>query len=109
MAGMNSGESGTLRMLAALWEKTKPTAMERVALLERTAEALDADKLDDDLRKDAVSAAHKLAGTLGMFGYPKGTELARSMEQMLEAGAGQSAGGQMRALCAELRAALDKH
>jgi len=110
MTVMKSGETGTLRMLAALWEKSKPTVMERVTLLERTAEALGAGKLDDTLRKDAVSAAHKLAGTLGMFGYPEGTELARSIEQMLEADTMPAdAAAKMQGWCAELRKALDKH
>jgi HPt (histidine-containing phosphotransfer) domain-containing protein len=33
---------------------------------------------------DAANVAHKLAGTLGMFGYPRGTDLARLIEEVLE-------------------------
>jgi HPt (histidine-containing phosphotransfer) domain-containing protein len=36
------------------------------------------------LRRDAEHEAHKLAGSLGMFGFPTGSELARELELMLE-------------------------
>jgi HPt (histidine-containing phosphotransfer) domain-containing protein len=105
---MDSGESGTLRMLAKLWEKTKPTVMERVELLERAAAALATGSLDEAQRHAAVGAAHKLAGTLGMFGYPEGTDAARAIEELLEGELASDAGARMGKLSAELRAALTK-
>ena len=34
--------------------------------------------------KDAIDIAHKFAGSLGMFGYPLGSQVARDLEQLLE-------------------------
>jgi HPt (histidine-containing phosphotransfer) domain-containing protein len=38
-------------------------------------------------RRAGADAAHKLAGILGTFGLPEGTDLARRIEVMLEAAA----------------------
>ena len=67
-------------LLAHLWQKNRPLMLERLALLERCA----ASPADLSLRKEAIMVAHKLAGSLGMFGFPKGSELARALEVGLE-------------------------
>lgn len=68
-------------MLAHLWEKNLPLMRERLATLDRAAKSPD----DPQLRKEAIALAHKLAGSLGMFGFPLGTDLARTLEEGLEA------------------------
>ncbi|WP_263359407.1 Hpt domain-containing protein [Acidicapsa ligni] len=70
-------------VLARMWTKFLPDIEARVATLEAAARALDAGSLPEDARDAAHAAAHKLAGTLGMFGLPRGTELARRAELLL--------------------------
>jgi len=75
----------TRKMLAALWERSLPVLRERCALLERAATAAQAGTLTLELRAEAMGIAHKLSGSLGMFGYPEGTDFARRIEEHLEA------------------------
>lgn len=68
-------------MLAGIWERSKKTITERIETL-REAQSLAAqNNLDEPARLRAVDAAHKLAGVLGTFGLPRGTELAREAEE----------------------------
>ena len=55
-------------------------------------------------RIEAQSAAHKLAGALGMYGYDEGTRISRQIEVLLDEGAPEPA--QLRALVADMRAAV---
>jgi len=75
----------TRKLLASLWERNLPLLRERCALLEQAVVAVRAGTLSQSHRDDAVAIAHKLAGSLGMFGYPEGTAAARRIEQRLEA------------------------
>jgi HPt (histidine-containing phosphotransfer) domain-containing protein len=75
----------TAQLLAVLWERNRPVVDERVAILESAINTLVATQmLAPEIQVDAANVAHKLAGTLGMFGYPRGTELARMIEEVLE-------------------------
>ena len=67
--------------LAAIWQRNRPQTLERLALLDRAAAAV---PLSPALQAEATVTAHKLAGTLGMFGFAQGTELARALELELE-------------------------
>lgn len=71
--------------LAAVWTKNLPQTRDRLDLLQRAADDLATSRtIDDDLRAEALSVAHKLAGSLGMFGMHDATEAARAIEQNLE-------------------------
>ncbi len=71
--------------LAAIWKKNLPQTRERLALLQRAAEELASTRtIDADLRSEATSVAHKMAGSFGMFGLHSATEAARAIEQTLE-------------------------
>jgi len=74
----------TRKLLAALWERSLPMMQERLAQLERAVASVRAGTLTPEQRREAIETAHKLAGSLGMFGYPDGTEFARHIEQHLE-------------------------
>src|SRR5882757_8421479 len=75
----------TAQLLAVLWERNRPVVEERLALLESAINTLVAtETLAPEIQVDAANVAHKLAGTLGMFGYPRGTDLARMIEEVLE-------------------------
>jgi HPt (histidine-containing phosphotransfer) domain-containing protein len=87
--------------LAGLWQQHLPEITNRVGVLERACAALDAGSLSEEERKAATAAAHKLSGVLGTFGRTRGTELAREVEGMLEAGEAKSE--PLRSLIQELR------
>ena len=78
-----SPADATRQLLATLWERNRPLFLERIAELDAASEACAHHTLTPDARHSAMSTAHKLAGSLGMFGYPEGTELARKLEVLL--------------------------
>jgi diguanylate cyclase (GGDEF)-like protein len=79
-------EQQTQAMLARAWERVKEKFSDRVAVLEQATTALLQDTLDDELRSRAEQEAHRLAGSLGMFGFAEGSRLAQAMEQLFQAG-----------------------
>jgi HPt (histidine-containing phosphotransfer) domain-containing protein len=74
-------------LLATLWTRSSQTIRERLDVLRATHRTLRANPADTAARKSGADAAHKLAGILGTFGLPEGTNLARRAEVMLESGA----------------------
>ena len=71
-------------MLAKLWQRNQPQILDRLALLDQVALAAASNTLVPEQKAEAMSVAHKLAGTLGTFGFPQATDLARALEQHLE-------------------------
>ena len=71
----------TQQKMMDIWHRNRDQVMERLALLDRAAET---HPLPEQLRQQATDVAHKLAGSLGMFGFAEGTRLARCIEQYLE-------------------------
>ena len=90
--------------MAAMWEEARPRIMGRLAVLQAAASAAADGGLDLSARREAEGEAHKLAGSLGMFGYPDGTDVARELETMLEGDGALDAG--FGALVARLVAIL---
>jgi len=76
-------EERAKKLLASLWERNLPVLHDRLAQLDAAADAAAIGRLIPEMREDAASTAHKLAGSLGMFGYPRGTEFARKIEVVL--------------------------
>ena len=74
----------TSAFLTRLWERNTPILLDRLRTLDNAADAAANGDLDDILRIAAHAQAHNLAGSLGMFGYPKGTDIAREIETILE-------------------------
>ena len=101
---MTDAEDKTAALLATLWVKIRPLVEERLATLDKAAAAASAGTLAEDLRKEAASSAHKLAGSLGMYGYDEGTRVARELEVLL--GGAKLDAARLSALVAELRAAV---
>ena len=99
-----SAQSSTQKLIAALWQRNQPQILERLALLDRAADDAVAGTLTPALREEAASTAHKLAGSLGMFGFHEGTRLARELEQHLESLT--TDGTTLVALTTQLRASL---
>jgi HPt (histidine-containing phosphotransfer) domain-containing protein len=67
-------------MLSAVWERSRHTVAERAALLQKAGALLTENRMDEATQQRAVDSAHKLAGVLGTFGLPRGTDLAREAE-----------------------------
>ncbi|NJN10464.1 MAG: response regulator [Richelia sp. RM2_1_2] len=76
----------TLAAIAGVWEKYKGRVSEQVNVLLRAAQALENNQcLTQELHSQAVAEAHTLAGSLGTFGFAKGSKLARQIELLLKA------------------------
>jgi HPt (histidine-containing phosphotransfer) domain-containing protein len=78
---------------------------DRLNALDIACDAAARDRLSPLMRRGAADTAHKLAGSLGMFGYPRGTEVARQIEQLLESD-GMVDSVLLRELVVELRGSL---
>ncbi|MFP5204704.1 MAG: Hpt domain-containing protein [Acidobacteriota bacterium] len=68
--------------LDRMWVKFLPHLRERARVLGAAAQAAAEGRLSEDLRRQALEAAHKLAGSLGTFGLERGTEWARTLETL---------------------------
>ena len=92
-------------VLAELWKKNLPTVRERLNLLDNFGAAAASGKIDEPSRLEALSIAHKLAGSLGMYGYQQGTEIASKMEHILKSPTPETL-ATLRSLAVELRKSL---
>jgi len=70
----------TQALLADLWRRNRPVIEERLAILDCAAAS---NPMPEELRAAALDVAHKLSGSLGMFGFDQGTVIARELEQLL--------------------------
>jgi HPt (histidine-containing phosphotransfer) domain-containing protein len=71
-------------VLAQLWKKNLPTLRQRLDLIDQFASDASTGNLPEGTRVEALGIAHKLAGSLGMYGYQQGTEVASKMERILK-------------------------
>ena len=69
--------------LNELWRTNRPTILERMTTLHAALKALTGNPGDTKARSNGREAAHKLAGILGVFGLPQGSELASEIEDLL--------------------------
>ncbi len=79
-------EKQTVNKFGEIWKRAKKQTAERVAVIEQAITALQKGKLSKKLRSQAEQLAHKLAGSLGMFGSDEGSRLAREIELLFQAG-----------------------
>ena len=69
--------------LAMLWDRHRPNIMDRISLLElKTADVL-RDVIDEEGIVEGSDAAHKLAGSLGTFGFDAASRAALEAESLL--------------------------
>jgi HPt (histidine-containing phosphotransfer) domain-containing protein len=104
VSNMSEAEDKTAALLAALWLRNRPVVEERMARLDQAIAAAAAGTLTVELREGAADVAHKLAGSLGMYGYEEGTRIAREIEILLDYRTPDEA--RLRVLAAELRRAI---
>lgn len=91
LAGLTAGDDEaearrdrTSKVIAAVWERHKSTIFEEVDVLEDAVASLLEGNLDENLRRKAQAEAHKLAGSVGTFGFAEGSRMAREMELTLQ-------------------------
>jgi HPt (histidine-containing phosphotransfer) domain-containing protein len=93
--------------IRAIYDASRARLLDRVGTVEAAVDAL----IAGDLESDAVAAgegeAHKLAGSLGTFGVPGGSEVARELEHLLAAPPAPGDAQHAQALAAKLRAAVE--
>jgi DNA-binding response OmpR family regulator len=70
-------------IMLELWERFKDSFDEQVDILDQSVAALEKDCLTPDLQQLAKQTAHKLVGSLGVYGFPQGSIIARQIEDLL--------------------------
>ncbi len=104
-----SADATIARTLDTMWTRHRSQILERVAILEDAASAVAAKILTAAEREAAHAAAHKLAGTLGMFNLKRGTDLARELEQVYaqDSAPPAASGQQLATMATELRTMIE--
>ena len=69
--------------LAMLWQRHRKSNFDRIALLELTAANVLRATSNEDAIAEGARAAHKLAGSLGTFGFDAGSRAALEAESLL--------------------------
>lgn len=70
--------------IAAAWSRHQGSMQERLDILEATAAAVETGHLNAALQAAGRSQAHKLAGSMGCFGFAEGSRIAHELEQLLK-------------------------
>ncbi len=74
-----------MSVVAQMRGNLKANFLEKVAVFERAIAQLKSGSLEGELRQEAQAQAHKLVGSLGTLGLPKGSEVARQIEHLFKA------------------------
>lgn len=77
-------EQQAIEATTAVWQRVKKKLNSRVSAIARATDAIFNNNLEDELRQQAITAAHKLAGSLGMFDIDEGSRLAKEIQQILQ-------------------------
>ncbi|WOB43661.1 response regulator [Thermoleptolyngbya oregonensis NK1-22] len=88
------------------WEQFREPMLEQLTYLDQAVAMLQRESFSPAMRDLAEQAAHKLAGALGMFGFPQGSRLARAIEQHLQATDAPIAAAPLSSLVAQLQEEL---
>ena len=73
-----------LAALTTAWEKYQHKSKQHLIVLQEALRAWKAGHLRSNQRKKAQLSAHKLAGTVGIFGFTQASQLANQLEQLLQ-------------------------
>jgi diguanylate cyclase (GGDEF)-like protein len=79
-----SAEQRMMAKVAQIWQGNRLNSIAYVTLLEQAKNSLALGNFADAQAQEAAQAAHKLAGSLGMFGFQDGSQLAREIEKLLQ-------------------------
>jgi len=70
--------------ITQLWARYRPAILDRLSVVEVAAVELLKGSIDGELRRKAEGEAHKLAGSLGTFGFADASREAREIELLLQ-------------------------
>lgn len=71
--------------LTQIWQRSQESILERITILEQVAATYQrTGKLTSKMRQKAEQQAHKLAGSLGTFGFTEGSRIAKEIEQIFQ-------------------------
>ena len=85
IAEQTSTEQETLELaVSKIWQRTKGSTLERLDSLQQMIYFLQSGTLDNDLLQSVSHSAHKLAGSLGTFGFQTASRLAQQLEALLQ-------------------------
>lgn len=79
-----SKRSRHIAALTAAWERYQYKSSQQLINLESAIKALQQGNIDTSARLSAIVTAHSLAGNLGLFGFDRGSQLAKEIEQILQ-------------------------
>lgn len=72
-----------LQSLQKIWARSQPHLQSQLQLLEQAQQALQQDQITPELQEQARQEAHRLAGSVGIFGFTQGSALAHQVELLL--------------------------
>ena len=72
--------------LRQAWVEARTLVAERITVLEVAVSAANSGALGQEQRSSAIAAAHKLSGSLGVFGLREASICARNIEEQFYAG-----------------------
>src|SRR5919199_1099087 len=82
-ADKRQAQAKVLAVVQQMWGNFKESLGSPMALFEQAIAQISTGTLDGELGSKAQAQAHRLIGSLGSFGLPKGSEVARQIEQLL--------------------------
>ncbi len=80
----NQQSSTILGSIGVIWNRFQGRISEQVAIIEQASLSCRNHSLEPQQRENASREAHTLAGSLGTFGFPEGSKLAREIERLLK-------------------------
>ena len=76
-------QSDKSEQISDIWLQFRDTAFQRLAILQVFVTQITENTVTPEEQTNARSAAHKLAGSLGGFGFPNGSQIAKKIELLL--------------------------
>ena len=70
-------------VVADVWARHRGAVMDQVDVIERGVERLGVEGVDEEQWRAVRRHAHNLAGSIGMFGFSRGSDIARQLDEGL--------------------------
>ena len=107
-ADKRQAEAKVLAVVQQMWGKFKENLGSQMVPFERAIAQISTGTLDRELRSSVKAEAHRLIGSLGSLGLPEGSEIARQIEELLEAESlGQNEARRLEELVEQLKQAVE--
>ena len=101
-------QAKVLAVVQQMWTNFKESLGSQMVLFEQAIAQLSTGTLDGELRSSAEAQAHRLIGSLGSFGLPQGSEVARQIEHLLRLESlGKNEAPQLEDLVGQLKQAVE--